>query len=275
MPALPDVLAYRSRLPAPLIPGRFIEASLVAAVDGMRFVVPVPAAFARPNRKYLRVQEGHDLAERHAMTAAWAGRQGGVGHGARLAAHGRRHLRPRRWGTPRDRGVGHRIVQATSSSSSWNCWVSPTGPRWRTCPTRTAGASTGGADYGPLNTFARGKIDLREDPRALGGHPAGGRLDLHRHRPRLRRGDDAATRWPPDRAGRGDRLLRPDLQVVAHPQFHLHSKETPGRHIKHVRNLQEGRPALAPQDLPWQEGRSRTTATSAVWRTSSASSASF
>jgi Tn3 transposase DDE domain len=31
---------------------------LVAAVDGMRFVVPVPAAFARPNRKYFGSQPG-------------------------------------------------------------------------------------------------------------------------------------------------------------------------------------------------------------------------
>ncbi|WP_136643755.1 Tn3 family transposase [Subtercola vilae] len=31
---------------------------LVAAVDGMRFVVPVPAAFARPNRKYFGSKRG-------------------------------------------------------------------------------------------------------------------------------------------------------------------------------------------------------------------------
>ncbi len=38
---------------------------LVAAVDGMRFVVPVPAAFARPNRKFFGSKAGHDLAQRH------------------------------------------------------------------------------------------------------------------------------------------------------------------------------------------------------------------
>jgi hypothetical protein len=38
---------------------------LVAAVDGMRFVVPVPAAFARPKQEVLRLQAGHDLAQRH------------------------------------------------------------------------------------------------------------------------------------------------------------------------------------------------------------------
>jgi TnpA family transposase len=31
---------------------------LVAAVDGMRFVVPVPAVFARPNRKFFDSKRG-------------------------------------------------------------------------------------------------------------------------------------------------------------------------------------------------------------------------
>ena len=33
MRALPDVLAYRSRLPAPLIAGRLADASVVTAMD--------------------------------------------------------------------------------------------------------------------------------------------------------------------------------------------------------------------------------------------------
>ena len=31
---------------------------MVAAVDGMRFVVPVPALFARPNRKFFGPKRG-------------------------------------------------------------------------------------------------------------------------------------------------------------------------------------------------------------------------
>ncbi len=31
---------------------RALGGGLVAAIDGMRFVVPVPSVYARPNRKY-------------------------------------------------------------------------------------------------------------------------------------------------------------------------------------------------------------------------------
>ena len=31
---------------------------MVAAVDGMRFVVPVPSVYARPNRKYFGPKRG-------------------------------------------------------------------------------------------------------------------------------------------------------------------------------------------------------------------------
>jgi Tn3 transposase DDE domain len=91
------------------------------------------------------------------------------------------------------------------------------GPRWRTLPDRKGGRIKGDADYGPLNTFARGKADLakirREDILP------GCRLHLHRDRPGLRRRDDAPARRAPDRAGRGDRDVRADLQVPAHPQL--------------------------------------------------------
>ncbi|WP_425428160.1 Tn3 family transposase [Streptosporangium amethystogenes] len=50
----------------------------------------------------------------------------------------------------------------TWSLGFWNCWGSPTGRRWRTCPTRKGWRISSEADYGPLNTLARGKIDLRK-----------------------------------------------------------------------------------------------------------------
>jgi TnpA family transposase len=51
---------------------------LVAAVDGMRFVVPVPAAFARPNRKYFGSKRG--------MTWLNAMNDRGMGRGAKIVS---------------------------------------------------------------------------------------------------------------------------------------------------------------------------------------------
>ncbi|HLQ54863.1 MAG TPA: Tn3 family transposase [Streptosporangiaceae bacterium] len=51
---------------------------LVAAVDGMRFVVPVPAAFARPNRKYFGSKRG--------MTWLNAVNDHGMGRGAKIVS---------------------------------------------------------------------------------------------------------------------------------------------------------------------------------------------
>src|SRR3954468_12361273 len=51
---------------------------MVAAVDGMRFVVPVPAAFARPNRKFFGPKRG--------MTWLNAMNDQGVGLGAKIVS---------------------------------------------------------------------------------------------------------------------------------------------------------------------------------------------
>ena len=51
---------------------------LVAAVDGMRFVVPVPAAFARPNRKFFGSKRG--------MTWLNAINDHGMGRGAKIVS---------------------------------------------------------------------------------------------------------------------------------------------------------------------------------------------
>jgi len=51
---------------------------MVAAVDGMRFVVPVPAAFARPNRKFFGSKRG--------MTWLNAMNDQGIGRGAKVVS---------------------------------------------------------------------------------------------------------------------------------------------------------------------------------------------
>ncbi|WP_182900990.1 Tn3 family transposase [Microbispora sp. H10830] len=47
-PANLPLVARQAGLPLAQVWG----GGMVAAVDGMRFIVPVPAAFARPNRKF-------------------------------------------------------------------------------------------------------------------------------------------------------------------------------------------------------------------------------
>jgi hypothetical protein len=116
---------------------------LVAAVDGMRFVIPVPAAFARPNRKYFGSKCGR--------TWLNAMNHQGMGRGAKIVS-----------GTVRDSLHMVDVTSASTSSSAWtavncprsscstppptriwcsgcwNCSVSPIARPWPTCPTRRA-----------------------------------------------------------------------------------------------------------------------------------------
>ena len=57
-----------------------------------------------------------------------------------------------------------------------------------------------GADYGPLNTAARGKIDLDADRARTGPTAAPGRVHPHRRGQRARRDADARPRRQPDPA---------------------------------------------------------------------------
>ena len=83
---------------------------LVAAVDGMRFVVPVPAAFARPNRKFFGSKRGMTWLNAINDHGKGTRRQDRVRHGAGLPAHGRRHLRIGRRRAARDHRVRHRLL---------------------------------------------------------------------------------------------------------------------------------------------------------------------
>ena len=172
---------------------------MVAAVDGMRFVVPVPAAFARPNRKFFGSRRG--------MTWLNAMNDQGMGRGAKVVS-----------GTIRDSLHMVDVIFGLDGGELPEIVVSDTGsysdvvfgllellgisyrPALADLPDQKGWRINTDADYGPLNTFARGKIDLRKVRTELGGHAAGGRLHLHRHRPRLRRGHHAPARRPPHRA---------------------------------------------------------------------------
>ena len=71
---------------------------------------PGPGRVRPPQPQVLRLQAGHDLAERHQRPRHGARRQDRVRHGAGLPAHDRRHLRPGRRRAPRDRRVRHRLL---------------------------------------------------------------------------------------------------------------------------------------------------------------------
>ena len=77
MQALPGVLAYRSRLKAPLVPGTLIDPGVVTGPwkrlvfghseheDGRRDAVRRPGRVRPAQQEVLRVKEGHDMAQRH------------------------------------------------------------------------------------------------------------------------------------------------------------------------------------------------------------------
>ncbi|WP_440107909.1 Tn3 family transposase, partial [Streptosporangium sp. H16] len=132
---------------------------LVAAVDGMRFVVPVPAAFARPNRKYFGSKRG--------MTWLNAMNDRGMGCGAKVVS-----------GTIRDSLHMVDVIFGLDGGDLPEIVVSDTGsyldlvfgllellgisyrPALADLPDQKGWRISALADYGPLNTFARGKIEL-------------------------------------------------------------------------------------------------------------------
>jgi len=132
---------------------------LVAAVDGMRFVVPVPAAFARPNRKYFGSKRG--------MTWLNAINDRGMGRGAKVVS-----------GTIRDSLHMVDVIFGFDGGALPEIVVTDTGsysdlvfgllellgisyrPALADLPDQKGWRINTGADYGPLDTFARGKVDL-------------------------------------------------------------------------------------------------------------------
>src|SRR5450755_1966939 len=192
---------------------------LVAGIDGMRFIVPVPSIYARPNRKYFGSKRG----------VTWLNMVNDQGSGlaAKVVS-----------GTPGESLHMIDVIFSQDGGQRPDIIVADTGtysdlvfglsslldieyrPELADMPDQRSWRIDPAADYGP--TEQRGARPDRPRPRAppLAGHPARDRLDLHRHRPRLRRRQNASTRRKPDTAGRGDRFLRPDLQEPAHPRLH-------------------------------------------------------
>jgi TnpA family transposase len=216
---------------------------MVAAVDGMRFVVPVPAAFARPNRKFFGPKRG--------MTWLNAMNDQGIGLGAKIVS-----------GTIRDSLHMVDVIFGLDGGDLPEIVVSDTGsysdlvfgllellgisyrPALADLPDQKGWRISAGADYGPLNTFARGKIDLRKIRKHWG--------DILRVVASIYTGEvrayDVVTMLQRDGhpTALGEAIAeRGRIFKSLHILAFIDTDETYRRDIKHIRNLQEGRHDLA------------------------------
>jgi TnpA family transposase len=216
---------------------------LVAAVDGMRFVVPVPAAFARPNRKFFGSKRG--------MTWLNAINGRGMGRGAKIVS-----------GTVRDSLHMVDVIFGLDGGELPEIVVSDEGsysdlvfgllelldisyrPALADLPDQKGWRINPGADYGPLNTFARGKIDLGkirrnwEDILRVVASIYIGAVRAYDVATMLQR-DGHPTALGEAIAMYG-RIFK-SLHILAY----IDIDESYRRDIKGIRNLQEGRHALA------------------------------
>ena len=216
---------------------------MVAGVDGMRFVVPVPALFARPNRKFFGPKRG--------MTWLNAMNDQGMGRGAKVVSGTVRdslHMVDVIFGL--DGGDLPEIVVTDTASYSDLVFgiLELLGISYRPAladlPDQKGWRIDPHADYGPLATFARGRIDL-------------GRIRTH-WGDMLRviasiytgtvRAYDVVTMLQRDGhpTALGEALAAYGrIFKTLHILAYIDADETYRRDIKHIRNLQEGRHDLA------------------------------
>ncbi len=216
---------------------------LVAAVDGMRFVVPVPAAFARPNRKFFGSKRG--------MTWLNAINDRGMGRGAKIVS-----------GTVRDSLHMVDVIFGLDGGELPEIVVSDTGsysdvvfgllellgisyrPALADLPDQKGWRIKADADYGPLSTFARGRVDLAkirrnwEDILRVVASIYTGTVRAYDVVTMLQR-DGHPTALGEAIAMYG-RIFK-SLHILSY----IDIDETYRRDIKGIRNLQEGRHALA------------------------------
>jgi TnpA family transposase len=228
---------------AGLLLARAWGGGLVAAVDGMRFVVPVPAAFARPNRKFFGSKRG--------MTWLNAINDRGMGRGAKIV-----------FGTVRDSLHMVDVIFGLDGGELPEIIVSDTGsysdvvfgllellgisyrPALADLPDQKGWRFKADADYGPLSTFARGRIDTAkirrnwEDILRVVASIYTGTVRAYDVVTMLQR-DGHPTALGEAIAMYG-RIFK-SLHILSY----IDTDETYRRGINGIRNLQEGRHALA------------------------------
>ncbi|MGW6501358.1 Tn3 family transposase [Nonomuraea angiospora] len=213
---------------------------LVAAIDGMRFVVPVPSIYTRPNKKFFG----------RSRSVTWLNmiNDRGVGLGEKVVTGTvRDSLHMIDVAFRRDGGPRPEVLVADTGSYSDVVFglVHLLGMQYRPAladiPDQK-GWRIQDAGYGSLSRFAR-EDRPGTDQATLERHPARRGVDLHRRDPRLRRMQMIQRDGNPAPLG----------EAIAHygrifKTFHIltYAVEEPYRRdIKGVRNLQESRHALA------------------------------
>ena len=221
---------------------------MVAAVDGMRFVVPVPAVFARPSKKYFGSKRG--------MTWLNAMNDRGMGWGAKIVS-----------GTVRDSLHMIDVIFGMDGRPLPEIVVTDTGsysdvvfgllkllgisyrPALADLPDQKGWRISKPADYGPLNTFARGRVDTAKIRRNW--------EDILRVVASIYTGTvrayDVVTMLQRDGhpTALGEAIaMYGRIFKTLHVLSYIDTDETYRRDIKGIRNLQEGRHALAIQPRP-------------------------
>jgi TnpA family transposase len=215
---------------------------LVAAVDGMRFVVPVPSIYARPNRKYFGPKRGVTWLNMVNDQAA--------GLGAKVVSGtARDSLHILDVVFAQDGGQRPEVIVADAGSYSDMVFglVHLLGMEYRPAladlPDQRLWRVDTRADYGPLNTAARGKVDLArvsrhwEDVLRVVGSVYTGAVSAYDVLRVLQR-DGSPTPLGEAIASYG-RIFK-SLHVLTFAE-----DEGYRRDIKGMRNLQEGRHSLA------------------------------
>jgi TnpA family transposase len=216
---------------------------MVAAVDGMRFVVPVPAAFARPNRKFFGSKRG--------MTWLNAINDRGMGRGAKIVSGTVRdslHMIDVIFGLDGGELPGIVVSDTASYSDVVFGLLELLGISYRPAladlPDQKGWRVRGDADYGPLNIFARGKIDLAKIRRNW--------EDILRVVASIYTGTvrayDVVTMLQRDGhpTALGEAIaMYGRIFKTLHILSYIDVDESYRRDIKGIRNLQEGRHALA------------------------------
>jgi len=225
---------------------------LVAAVDGMRFVVPVPSVYARPNRKYFGAKKGVTWLNMMNDQAA--------GLAAKVVS-----------GTVRDSLHVIDVLYSQDGGQRPDIVVTDTGsysdlvfgllqllgfeyrPALADIPDQRLWRGDHQASYGPLDVTSRGKLDLDKITRHW---PDIVRVVGSIHTGAVRAYDVVRmlqARRPPHPARRGDRPLRTDLQVTPHPRLHRR-RGLPARHQGHPQPPR-GPPRPGAEDLPRPQRR--------------------
>ena len=215
---------------------------MVAGIDGIRFVVPIPSIYARPNRKYFGPDRG--VTYLNMVSDQAVGLAGKVVSGAP-----RDSLHALDVAFSLDDGQRPDILISDSGAYSDLMFglCNPLGIEYRPeladMPDQRAWRADRHADYGPLNTLARGRLDLPK---------------ICRHWPDILRVVESIYTGTV-RAYDVTRVLQRDGNPTPlgeaiqhygriHKSVHilqLIDDENYRRDVKWIRNLQEGRHALA------------------------------